>query len=366
MSGAGDLAGVHALGACEPAGMSRRVLGTVGLGCLVACAVAQAPASAPPPSSAGGPDASAAVVQTGARLDIADGGPGMTVVAEASVASLAGDASREDDSDAGAKLSFDLSVARSGEVNVAVLVNVEAFRASNEGRQLGPVISTITKREDFFSHIDDLGVAWLLYTAPSLRNSAHGTMVMYCTAPDAKIDRWLDAKHAESSAPIDAGAGVHAVRTRVDRAERVFLRAQPHVVAMVPPELVAEAASVLRGARLPAHADAGEAFRFRARNPQRVMSELPASVTEARFWIAPRKDQGADFFFETDSSGATIVAQQLHDFLDREVDVSTRNATLGVFDHPEITASGNIAKVHIRATEAQLAAMLQIILVEFR
>jgi hypothetical protein len=288
-------------------------------------------------------------------------------VPEAAVASTAHDASvaDDDDRDAGGKLAFDLGVARAGESKLAVLVNVEAFRASTAGRQLGPVVSALTHRQDF-DHIDDLGVAWILFTGPSIERSTHGTMLMYCTASDAKLDHWLDAMRSDPSAgSADAGPpGVHAVVGRADGAARVFMRPQSHLVAMVPPELATEAARVLQAAHIPAHADPGEAFRFRARNPQRTISELPASITEIRFWIAPRKDQGADFFLEGDTPGAAIVAQQLHDFLDKEVDVSVRNATLGVFDHPEITVSGDVARMHIRATEAQLWAIVQPILAE--
>ena len=341
-----------------------------GLGCLVACAASRVPANAPSPTNAGDRDAStgaAGLADNAVHGDATDAGPGTLDVAESAVASGVRDASvAEDDSDATAKLVFDLTAARSGESKVAVLVNVEAFRASTAGRQLAPVVAAITQKEDF-AHIDDLGVAWLLFTGPSMLNSAHGTLLVYCAASDAKIDKWLDSRRSDPhSAPVDAGPGVHAVVGRADRAVRIFMRPQSHLLAMVPPELSTEAATVLRTARIPAHADPGEAFRFRAKDPHRVMSELPGSVTEVRFWIAPRKDQGADFFFESDTTGAAIVAQQLHDFLDREVDVSTRNLTLGVFDHPDITANGDVAQVHIRATEAQLAAILQVILADFR
>jgi len=338
-----------------------------GLGCLVACATAKVPANGPSQTNASDRDASAgsaALVDNGVP---ADAGSGPTDVAEAAVASVVRDASvAEDDTAASAKLVFDLGAARAGESKLAVLVNVEAFRANTAGRQLGPVVAALTHRQDF-EHVDDLGVAWVLFTGPSIERSAHGTMLMFCTASDAKIDRWLDARRSGAQpGPVDAGPpGVHAVTGRADGAPRVFMRPQSHVVAMVPPELATEAATVLRSAHVPAHADPGEAFRFRARNPQRTMSELPASITEVRFWIAPRKDQGADFFFEGDTPGAAIVAQQLHDFLDREIDATTRTATLGVFDHPDITASGDVAKVHIRATEAQLWAMVQPIVAEF-
>jgi hypothetical protein len=337
------------------------------MGCLVACAATRLPANGPGSTSTGNPDASAPLVDDGFHSGASDAGPGTTDAAAAAVASLVHDASVEDDEgDAGAKLVFDLGAARSGESKLALLVNVEAFRASTAGRQLGPVVAALTHRQDF-DHIDDLGVAWVLFTGPSIEKSAHGSMLMYCAASDAKIDRWLDARRTDPHGGSgDAGPpGVHAVVGRADGAPRVFMRPQSHVVAMVPPELATEAARVLQGARVPAHADPGEAFRLRARHPQRTISELPASITELRFWIAPRKDQGADFFLEGDTPGATMVAQQLQDFLDKEVDVSVRQATLGVFDHPEITATGDIAKVHIRATEAQLWAILQPILAEF-
>ncbi len=328
------------------------------------------PANGPGPSNVGDHDAStgsAAVVDDGVRGDALDAGLGTADVTESAVATVVRDASvAEDDSDAAAKLVFDLGAARSGESKLALLVNVEAFRASATGRQLGPVVSSLTKKDDF-AHIDDLGVAWLLFTGPSIMKSDHGTLLAFCTASDAKLDRWIDSRRSDPHAgPVDAGAGVHAVVGRADNAARVFMRPQSHVLAMVPPELSTEAATVLRTAHVPPHADPGEAFRFRARNPHRVMSELPASVTEVRFWIAPRKDQGADFFFEADTSGAAMVAQQLHDFLDREVDVSTRNLTLGVFDHPDITANGDVAQVHIRANETQLSAILQMVLADFR
>jgi hypothetical protein len=345
--------------------MSRRAIfiGIAGLGCLVACAAAQVPAPTPNAANVVGPDASAVVVESAVRTDTLDAGPGTPDVVEAAVASSARDASMDDDSDAGAKLVFDLGAARAGQARLAVLVNVEAFRANSSGRQLGPVIQAITRKEAI-PHVEDLGIAWLLFTGPSLQGSAKGTLLMYCTAPDAKIDRWIDGMRTANSAPVDAGPGVHAVRGHADSADRVFLRPQSHLVAMVPPDLATTAVTLLRDARMPAHADPTEAFRFRARNPQRAFSELPASVTEMRFVIKPRKDQGADFVFEVDTPGAAIVAQQLHDFLDHEVDVATRNATLGVFDHPDITASGDVATVHVRASEAQLSAMLQIILAE--
>jgi hypothetical protein len=326
------------------------------------------PANGGSATNAGG-DAStpSAALAGSASSGAADAGPGTADVPEAAVASTARDASVADDEDrdAAATLVFDLGAARSGESKLAVLVNVEAFRASTAGRQLGPVVAALTHKQDF-DHIDDLGVAWVLFTGPSMERSAHGTLLMFCTASDAKIDHWLDARRSDPhGGSVDAGPpGVHAVVGRADGAARVFMRPQSHVVAMVPPELATEAARVLQSARIPAHADPGEAFRFRARHPQHTMSELPASITEVRFWIAPRKDQGADFFLEGDTPGATMVAQQLQDFLDKEVDVSVRNATLGVFDHPEITATGDVAKMHIRATEAQLWAIMQPILAE--
>ena len=262
----------------------------------------------------------------------------------------------DDDPDAGAKFVFDLGVARSGESKVAVVVNVEAFRAHPTGRQLGPSIAALPQWRELTQGAD-LGIAWLLFTSPSLERTRRGTMLVYCAAGDAKIDRWLDAKRS----PFDAGPGVHATLGRADRAERVFMRPQSHVVAVVPPDSAREVATLLRSAHIPPHADPGEAFRFRAKNPQSVMRELPASVTEIRFWVAPRKDQGADFFFEGDTPGATFVAQQLHDFLTKENESSVRNVTLGLFDHPNITADGDIAKVHVRATAAQLDALLLLV-----
>jgi hypothetical protein len=331
-----------------------------GLGCLAACAVARPPTNEPGQRAAGDQDASATSTVLAASAG-GDGGPAAPDAAEAAVAAGAADASlAEEDRDAGPGLVFDLGVARSGESKVAAVINVEAFRASTAGRQLGPVIAAFPQWGDF-TRGTDLGIAWVLFTGSSLDRMERGNVVMYCTATDAKIDRWLEAKRSDKGSAVDAGPGVHAVLGRVDRTERVFMRPQSHLVAIVPPESARQVAGLIRDAHLPPHADPGEAFRLRARSPQRAFSELPASVTEIRFWIAPRKDQGADFFFESDTSGATFVAQQLHDLMAKEIDPSVRNATLGLLDHPDISADGDVAKVHVRATASQLAALLQIV-----
>ena len=336
------------------------------LGCLVACAAAKAPASAPS-QAAVAPAASDAVVASDVHADVVDAGAGAADAVAGAVTVVARDASVDDDEgEARARMVFDLGAARSGPSKVAVLVNVEAFKANTSGRQLGPVAKMIID-EAHFSHVEDLGVNWLLLTSPSLMKKELGTLTMFCSAADAKIDKWMDSKRADPSAkPVDVGSGIHAVGIRVDGEDIVLMRPQSHVVVLVAPPLATEAARLAQAAHLPAHADPGEALRLRARNPSRVMSELPSSITEARFFIAPRKDQGADFTFEADAAGAAMVTQQIHDFLDREVDVAARTALLGLLDHPDFTSSGDVARVHVQASEAQLAGLVHVILAEAR
>jgi hypothetical protein len=336
------------------------------LGWVVACAAAKAPASGPSQTTVT-PVASTAPAPNDVHADVADASAGAANAVDAAVPLVVRNAPADDDEgNPRAKVVFDLGAARAGESKLAALINIEAFKANTAGRQLGPVAKMIIE-EAHFTHVDDLGINWLLFTSPSLMKKEQGTLTMFCSVSDAKIDKWMDSRRADPSAkPVDVGPGIHAVRIKVDGEDIVLMRPQSHVVVLVAPPLATEAARLAQAAHLPAHADPGEALRFRARNPSRVISELPSSITEARFFIAPRKDQGADFTFEADSSGAAMVTQQIHDFLDQEVDVKARTLLLGLLDHPDFTASGDVARVHIQATDAQLAGVVRLILAEAR
>jgi hypothetical protein len=348
--------------------MRWKIVGPVvaAMGCLVACGAAKVPTGGPSQPAASAPDAPVAVVQNEAH-EVADAGAATGDAADAAAPVAVRDAAVEDDeSDAGTRLVFDLGAARAGPSKLAVLINIEAFKANTSGRQLGPVAKMIIE-ETHFSHVEDLGVNWLLLTSPSLMKKEQGTLTMFCSVSDAKIDKWMDSRRADPSAkPVDVGPGIHAVRVNVDGEDIVLMRPQSHVVVLVAPPLATEAARLAQAAHFPAHADPGEALRVRARNPGRIMNEIPASITEARFFIAPRKDQGADFTFEADSTGAAMVTQEIHDFLDQEVDVKARTLLLGLLDHPDFTASGDVARVHISATDAQLAGLVQLILAKSR
>ena len=337
------------------------------LSSIAACGGARAPATASPAGSAApaAPVADLPPVDpaaTAARA--ADAGPAPADVPAAAptkpAASGAGD-----DHNAGPSLVFDLNSARSGPSKLAFLVNVEAFRANPAGRQLGSALATIPEWKVLLKD-GDLGVAWVLFTSGSLDRPERGTLLGFCTAPDAKIDRWLDARRTATAAPVDAGPGVHATAGSVAGLDRVFLHPQPHVVAIVPPESAVPIATLLRTAHLPAHADPGEAFRIRMRDPRRLMSELSVSVTEIRFWVAPRKDEGADLFLEGEAPGAGALVQQVQELLNKEYDARARTATLGLLDHPDFTTDGDVARMHIRASLTQLAAILQLFVAKIR
>ena len=329
---------------------------------FAACGGAHAPATASPAASAA-PSASVAadlpavdLAAIAAAAHAADAGPAPADVPAVAPTKPAGSG---DDRNAGPGPAFDLGAARSGPSKLAFLVNVEAFRANPAGRQLGSALATIPEWKVMLKD-GDLGVAWVLFTSSSLDHPERGTVVGFCTAPDAKIDRWLDARRSATSAPVDAGPGVHATAGSVAGLDRVFLHPQPHVVAIVPPESAAPIATLLKTAHLPAHADPGEAFRIRARDPRRLMSELSVNVTEIRFWVEPRKDEGVDLFLEGEAPGAAMLVQQVQEFLTKEYDPRARNMTLGLLDHPDFTADGDVARMHIRASLTQLTALLQL------
>jgi len=94
---------------------------------------------------------------------------------------------------------------------------------------------------------------------------------------------------------VDAGVpGVKASLAHADRAERVFVRARPNVLAIVPPAKAHQSALMLRSARVDAHLRPGEALRLRIIEPRHVLPDLPEAITVVRLRVLNAPEGGAE------------------------------------------------------------------------
>jgi hypothetical protein len=145
-----------------------------------------------------------------------------------------------------------------------------------------------------------------------------------------------------------------------DRAERVLIRAQPHILAVVPPSIAEKSARTLVQSRLPAHNHPGEAVYLKLVNPHHPIPELPESITEMRLRAVPRADLGADVLIEGDTkdpADALAAADDLRRFVRRHNDALTSMVTHGLFDRVEVTTEGPLVKVHVPVTIDQIETL---------
>jgi len=183
---------------------------------------------------------------------------------------------------------------------------------------------------------------------------------------DAVVDRAIGivAKKYDRGGPFDAGVrGVRASLVHADRAERVILRPQPHLLAVVPPSFAERNARALAGARL-AEPAAGDAVYLRLVDPHHPMPEIPESITEMRMRVVPRVDAGADVFVECDTSDADAASQAaegIRRMVRRHNDAITSLLTHGLFDHVGVTSDASTVKVHLTATRDQIETVVALV-----
>jgi hypothetical protein len=253
---------------------------------------------------------------------------------------------------------------------VMLVVNAEVIRQHPVGAHMGYLFRGIPQWEEFMSGTDLDPVRdtdWAIISGPSLINTARDVMLIRYSAPDKVIDdavRAVSRKYARGGA-IDAGVpGVKAYLAHADRAERVLLRPQPHVLAVVPPSVAPKVARQLVGSRVPAHVRPGEAVYMRLVNPHHPMPEIPESLTELRMRVVPRPDLGADVLVDgdtKDAAAATQAAEELRRVVRRHNDAFTSMLTHGVFDQVEVRSEGNLVKVHMVVTLDQIETMASLV-----
>jgi hypothetical protein len=335
----------------------------------------------PPPDSPKGEGPGHAAVDAGVKPPRDAGPPHDAAVADAEARD--GGPSRDAGSEGGAL--SDAAVAAGGGVDggagnlegvsgqtlVTVAVNVGVIRTNTVGQHLGPLLKAIPQWDEFMSgtDVDPIkDVDWIYIFGPGLIHTENDAVLVRYNMTDARAARdieLLSHKDANGGA-YDAGVpGVKAWRGHADRAWRIFLLPRPHLAAMVPPSFAPVAARAFSQREPRVDLRPGEAVRFTVATPNHAIPwQLPPGLTELRFWVIPRADGGADAYGELDApdeAAAEATARRLKEVARNENSLAVKLVTRGLFDDVEVSSDGKTAKVHLPATQDQLAAVYDLI-----
>jgi len=253
---------------------------------------------------------------------------------------------------------------------VELVINAQVIRANPVGARIAYLLHGIPQWEEFMSGTDIDPVRdtdWVAITGPSLIHTARDVVLIRYAASDAAVDRAVAivAHKYDRGGRFDTGvAGVKATLAHADRAERVLLRAQSHVLAVVPPDRASKVARQLVGSRLPAQPHPGEAVHLRLMNPHHPIPEIPEAITEMRLRVVPRSDDGADVFVEGDTKdpdSASAASLQLRAMLRRHNDAITSLITHGLLDRVEVSSDGPKVLVHDVVTRDQIETLTSLV-----
>lgn len=339
-------------------------------------------AGAPEPVATAEVDAGLVTIESDGGAPELDGGDG---TADAGELDGGGDAGLVAEVDAGAPAGASgprdpgsmigmAGLVTAGKVNVTLLVNVAVIRTHPVGTRLGPLLYGIRQWNDFMQGSQTLvdpirDTDWILIYGPSLIDTERDAILVRYSTSDEIVDQAVDAiaRRYDQGGPFDAGVpGVRASLGRADGAERVFLRAQPHVLAVVPKDKAADFAKVLRRAPVSPKVRPGEAMRLTVKDPWRQISipglKFPNSLKELRLWIVPRAaDGGADVHVEgdaTDAEAAIDVADALNALIRSQNTLGMRLATRGLLNNARVVSEGDHVKMNLSVSRDQLEALL--------
>jgi hypothetical protein len=258
--------------------------------------------------------------------------------------------------------------AQAGPQNVIVTINMAAIRTHPVGARIGPLFAAIPQWDDFLvgTGIDPLrDTDWVSINGPSLIHSEKDVILVHYAASDAVVDQALEAigKKASNGGPFDAGVPVKAVLGHADRADRVFMRPQAHVVAVVPPYYAETAARTLSRASIPRLPKRpAEAMRLTLIHPHGPMPAIPESVTELRLWILPHAADGsAEVFGEGDTASpeaCSAAVDVLRAVVRDQNSFGVKLVTRGLLDGVELNADGSTVRMRIPVSREQLEVVL--------
>jgi hypothetical protein len=259
--------------------------------------------------------------------------------------------------------------AQAGPQNVVVAISMGVIRTHPVGARLGPLIAAIPQWEDFLvgTGVDPLrDTDWVSINGPSLIHSEHDVIIVRYSASDTLVDRALDVVGHKSGngGPFDAGVPkVKAILGHADRADRVFMRPQAHVLAVVPPSYAATAAQSLARASIPrVLKHPNEALRMTLVHPHGPVPAIPESVTDLRLWIVPHNADGsADIEAEGDTASpeaSRAAVSVLKAVVRDQNSFGVKLVTHGLLDGVVLSADGPTVRMHIPVTREQLEVLL--------
>ena len=299
--------------------------------------------------------------------DIVDAGPEPSD-AEVAVVGDGGDTGSNGPRDPTAFLGAGASIS-AGPALVQLIVNFQVIRGTPVGSQMGPLMSAIPQWDDFIagSGIDAVrDTDWIYIEGPSLMHTDRDAIFIHYSATDKAVDKAIDvvSHKYDRGGAFDAGVpGIKASLGHADRAERVFLRGQSHLLVVVPPDAAHAAAVTMKGGKVQPKIPANEAVRFIVKTPSHVAPfVLLPTLTELRLWVVPRaSDGGADVYAEgdcADEKGAEDQAAKAKKYIAEQNSIGVRMITDGLFNGVELRAEGKTVKGHMSASRSQLQNVL--------
>ena len=253
---------------------------------------------------------------------------------------------------------------------VALGLDVTKFRDHPVGKNLGPLVAAMPQWQELMQGIVDDPVReidWVYLVGPSLNDTAKDVIVIHHSLSDEAIERAIDKLHQRSTSvvPYDTGVpGVKATFGNFDQGPRVILRAQPHLIVIVPPELAAKAAGVLTTARVKTPEGAGEALRLWLRDPHAAVPYIPRDVVEMTVVVMPREDGGLDASGDgtcADEPAAARAEARVRALLDHFDNFVVRALTRNILGSVKVSHDGAVVHARLAASREQVETVLSFI-----
>jgi hypothetical protein len=258
---------------------------------------------------------------------------------------------------------------QAGPQNVQLVMNVQVIKTNPVGARLGPLFQAIPQWDEFTSGtgVDPIrDTDWIMIFGPSLAHTERDAVIVRYNLSDARAAKVIDmiSKKDVHGGALDAGVpGVRAWRGHADRADRVFLLPRPHIAAMVPPDFARKAAIALSTGSFTPKIVPGEAVRASFHHPGGSASFIPDAIKEARIWVVPRSDGGADLYGDgdcPDAAAAAEASQALKRFVRSRNNFVVQALTRNVLDGLEVTSDGSLVKIHVVISQSQLEALFDL------
>lgn len=265
---------------------------------------------------------------------------------------------------------------KAGPTDVTVVVNMAAVRRHPVGARIGPVLLEFPGWTGFLNAGGDTAMIeplrdadWLLAYGPSLDPSDRDIVLVRMGASDAVLDRAMDAAQRRygKGGIADALPGVKATLGHSSGAERVFLRGQPHVLAVVPPDTAKTVGTMLLGKAIEPKLGQDEALRFLVREPHRHAMpglRLPPELRTIQTWVLLHADGTGELFVEGDCSRAehaVTAAGAIAKMIGRMNSGVVQMMTGGVLNDVKVEVDDGFVHVHVLASRAQLERMAGVV-----